>query len=131
MAKASKTDFGPTPSVTPKDVMYQVVAAVEGGCNYWMAGFYLKKARKKPKESPWYADENVYTGNFLIQVKLDEPHEDEKLVYDFTPEAVRRGLQFLADKYPHRLAEITGDNGDAETADVFIQACLFGEIVYG
>ncbi|MCW2077908.1 UNVERIFIED_ORG: hypothetical protein M2193_000083 [Bradyrhizobium japonicum] len=33
--------------------------------------------------------------------------------------------------HPHRVAEIIEETGDAETADVFLQACVLGDIVYG
>ncbi len=47
-------------------------------------------------------------------------------------EAIQRGVQLLARKYPARLAEILeAVPDDAVTADVFIQLCVFGEIVYG
>lgn len=42
------------------------------------------------------------------------------------------GLVIMAKKYPEHFANvILDDHQDAETADFFIQCCLFGEIVYG
>ena len=58
-----------------------------------------------------------------------ETHEDgDKFL---TPDKILSGLQHLADNYLWRIEEIIKETGDAETGDVFIQACLFGDIVYG
>jgi len=37
----------------------------------------------------------------------------------------------MAEKYPRHFHNFLEENDDAETGDVFIQCCLFGEIVYG
>ena len=41
------------------------------------------------------------------------------------------GLQIMADKYPKHFSDLVQENDDATTADVYLQCCLFGEIVYG
>jgi len=45
--------------------------------------------------------------------------------------AIRKGLQIMADKYPHHFRDAMAENDDAITGDVFLQCCLFDEIVYG
>jgi hypothetical protein len=62
-------------------------------------------------------------------VRLRDALEDR--VHILNHAAVIRGLEVLAQKYPERMAEIINDEDDAETADVFLQVCLFGEILYG
>ena len=52
-------------------------------------------------------------------------------VWTLDMEAIERGLKLVAEKEPRRLAEIMSEDYDAETADVFIQYCVLGEIVYG
>jgi hypothetical protein len=37
----------------------------------------------------------------------------------------------MADKYPRHIADILSENDDATTGDVFLQLCLFGDVVYG
>lgn len=46
-------------------------------------------------------------------------------------EAIERGLQLMADKYPRHFSDFLAENDDATTGDVFIQLCVFGEIIYG
>lgn len=45
--------------------------------------------------------------------------------------AIDRGLSVMADKYPKHMKDLIEDNMDADTGDVFLQCCLFGEVVYG
>ena len=112
--------------LTNEQVANQMIGALEGGSNYWISGFFLESSTHTPVEKPWYADPLVYTGEFKIRV---EPHEDEETM--FTHETLKKGLDWLAQKHPRRLVEILTENDDAETSDVFLQACVFGEIVYG
>lgn len=46
-------------------------------------------------------------------------------------ESLERGLQVMADKYPHHYANFVQENEDAETGDVYLQCCVLGEIVFG
>jgi len=60
------------------------------------------------------------------------PHDGKRDGHhERTGEKVRAGLQVLASKYPHHLADIVGDNSDCVTSDVLVQCALFGEIIYG
>jgi hypothetical protein len=105
----------------------QVITFVEGGGTYWCRDFILESSDHTPVEKPWYSDPKLYDQTFLIRVR---PHDDKK-VYQLTPNEIRKGLKVLGEKYPSRVAEILEENGDAETADLFIQCCVFGEVVYG
>jgi len=37
----------------------------------------------------------------------------------------------MASEAPRHFADFIAENDDAETADVFLQCCLFGRIVFG
>ncbi len=46
--------------------------------------------------------------------------------------AIQKGVQVMADEYPRHFANALSDGDmDADTGDVFLQCCLFEEIVYG
>ena len=47
------------------------------------------------------------------------------------PISVDDWAQIMADKFPRHFANILNENDDAETGDVFLQCCLWGDIVYG
>ena len=38
---------------------------------------------------------------------------------------------FLHDQYPHHYANAITEDHDAETGDVYLQLCLFGELIFG
>jgi hypothetical protein len=44
---------------------------------------------------------------------------------------IRNGLQVMADKYPNHWHDFINDNEDATTGDVFLQCCLYGEVIFG
>lgn len=45
--------------------------------------------------------------------------------------AILRGLATMAVKYGKHFGDMMSRNGDATTSDVFVQCCLFDEIVFG
>lgn len=114
-------------TLTPQQIADQIVTALEGGSNYWLERFDAKKGKERATEGPWYSDPKVWDGDYEIEVLADE---DSK-TYSFTPDKLKSGLEWLAKNHPWRITEIVEETGDAETADVFLQACVLGEIVYG
>lgn len=114
--------------ITPRMIADQIVTAIEGGSNYWMERFYPVQGKELATKEPWYDDEKVWAGDFLIRVEVSD---DEK-TYDLTPASVQKGLDWLSShKLSSRMREIVEETGDADTADCFLQACLFEDIVYG
>ena len=41
------------------------------------------------------------------------------------------GLQVMAEKYPRHFSDMLEENDDADTGDVYLQCCLFGEVIFG
>jgi len=126
--------------ITSQMIADQIITAIEGGSNYWCDGFFLQNCTldgqtvewrmnksRPPLENPWYSDKRVYEGPFEIHVT--EIGENAHKVLN--PERINRGLEWLSKNQPGRITEIVSEEGDAETADVFLQACVLGEIVYG
>jgi hypothetical protein len=111
--------------ITYRKITDQIVAAIEGGSAYWMSKFWPKDPIQT-SVVPWYDDEKIWAGNFNIEVT-----DDEGTKHAFTPEKLKAGLQWLANNHLWRIEQIVKENGDAETGDVFIQACVVGDIVYG
>jgi hypothetical protein len=121
--------------VTGDQIADQIVTAVEGGCNYWLASFKLVTPRLSltaGREGLWYAKSAIWEdGPFLIRaVGLENDDGDEEWL--LTPENLKRGLKVMATSHPKHFDDAFVSEGcDAETADVFLQCCLFEEIVYG
>ncbi|SDK45024.1 hypothetical protein [Bradyrhizobium ottawaense] len=113
--------------LTWRKITDQIVAGVEGGISYWASSF-KPEGEISTDVSPWYDDEKFWAaGGWKILIKV----HDERKPKEMTPESMRNGLQYLADNHLWRIEQMIKENGDAETGDVFIQSCLFGDIVYG
>ncbi len=114
------------PGITWRKITDQIVAGIEGGISYWAKSF-KPDGEIDTEISPWYDDEKIWSGDFRIKVDIDDEDDPAFL----TPESIRKGLEYLAANHLWRIDQIVKESGDAETGDVFIQACLFGDIVYG
>ena len=107
-----------------------MVSAVESGyLNYWL--YDVQHDSGENWESPWYSDPGYYTDKNLrftiAYLGLDDKRHDEVV----TLESILKGLEVLAEKCPRQFSELVGENGDAVTADCFLQCIIFGDIVYG
>jgi len=113
-----------------------LVSAIEGGSNYW----YMIEDYKQPEvpAMPWGEDE--YTPKYISYpfskdgaVIISDIEEDDGETFTLDKKAIIKGKKLLAENpnYSHHYADVLRDNADAETGDVFLQLCLFGEVIYG
>lgn len=125
-----ETGFSATTLISSSKIADQFVTAIEGGSAYWCDRLQLISsgdvAPDNTHKGPWYDNEQLYNDPALL---LRATVEDTD--HDITRADIQKGLAILAEKYAWRLAEIVDEDGDAETADVFLQCVVFGEIVYG
>ncbi len=119
-------------------------SAFEGGSNYWLVhkGTSLtpaadalrddiKRARREAGEDDrYYRWEIPMLPGATLELEKNSDEEPEG-PWTLTREKLIAGLKVMAEKYPRHFANILSENDDAETADVYLQCCLFGEIVYG
>lgn len=101
------------------DIESLLVSAIEGGSNYWyrieseMGEDYLK---------------TVFTTGLEIS---NHEIEDVPRKAMLNAETIETGLKVMAEKYTRHYADALDENADATTGDVFLQCCLFGEVIYG
>ena len=50
--------------------------------------------------------------------------------FELRLDVIARGLDVLATRYPRHFADLVNENGDSITADVLLQCCFFGELLY-
>jgi hypothetical protein len=121
-----------TANVSRKSVAYLLCSALEGGSNYW----YQIHRFIKPRAFDFRFDEGeickaydypLNDGGALLIGDSEEPDDEPKRL-DLA--AIERGLQVMAEVYPRHWQDFANENDDAITGDVFLQCCLFGEIVY-
>ncbi len=65
---------------------------------------------------------------YTVQEDIGSAFEGKTLTLDQA--AVQRGLQVMRDKYEWHFHDILKGNDDAETGDVFVQCCIFGDIIF-
>lgn len=108
-------------------------SAFEGGSNYW----YNIEKFVKPSAFTFKTDEDqifrhldypLNDGGAVIIKDMEDEDADSKTL-DF--KAIKKGLQIMAEKYPRHMQDFLNDNDDAETGDVFLQCCIFGDAIYG
>jgi len=132
------------PKISDDRLRCLLCSALEGGSNYW----YMHVRNEFPP-GVTYAD--FREGGRLTLAEYWHPLElipfVEGCAIFITTEAagdegdtterrldraaLLRGIEIMAAKYPRHFANVVSENDDAETGDVFLQCCLFGEIVYG
>lgn len=52
-------------------------------------------------------------------------------LYNLNLKKIKRGLTVMAKKEPSHFADFIKGDGDDNTGDIFLQCCLFGEVIYG
>ena len=64
----------------------------------------------------------------MSRTSIIEIHAEDD-VYQLTPEPLKLGLKHMAQNLPSDFRDIVDFQGDASTADVFLQCCLFKDVV--
>lgn len=124
-------------------------SALEGGSNYW----YMIQDKVEPKiwsidERPVYKDKETARKNINVHYlhyyplneggalmiddeRADDPELKKPVRLDL--ERVKKGVELFASskEYAHHYRDFIQENEDAITADVFLQFCIFGEVIYG
>jgi hypothetical protein len=120
-----------TVRISNQKIQDLIVAAVEGGSNYWAKFVFPQNYKQKCQnyyEIPFNND----------NIEVYDSETDELLGY-LNRMSIKVGLQLMADRKDMKgrvvpsmhFKNIATDNEDAVTADVFLQFCVMGEIVYG
>ena len=78
----------------------------------------------------WYSEPGFWPGDFAVEVSELDEDTGETTKHTLDARAMRRGLMCMAMRFPKAFAQILGDDIDAPCADLFLQACVFGEEKY-
>lgn len=109
--------------VTDEQIDDLLAGAFEGGSNYW----YLIDNETTPYAG--YAAEAWRQDDTGILI-LDNENPDEPGRW-LNRDSVKKGLVLMQTKYPSHWADFMTENYDAITSDIFLQLCLFDEVIYG
>src|SRR5947208_2364463 len=125
-----------TKEISLHDISSLLVSAFEGGSNNW---YMIEKEiepqtweygyKMKPDQAAyWYHDYPLNPGGALIISDM-ENKKHGKMRLDKA--AIQKGLEIMAAKYPYHFGNFIAEEYDAITGDVFLQCCLFGDVIYG
>lgn len=133
-----------TRTITREQVSNLLCSAFEGGSNYWYRIEFFHAPDKyefnagadlnKPAGYFKQLDYPLNPGGFLV---VSDYHaitgRDVPTKRRLSLHSIQRGLELMAasKEYAHHWRDFIAENDDAITADVFLQLCLFGEVVYG
>ena len=127
-------------NVTEDRVRDLIVSAFEGGSNYWIESITTKigdgLVYEDFKEGGRFAvDGEYFPGHILVpfhpKCSLEIKNQDEEKSFTLNVDSMKRGLDLMAKNHANHWSNFVTEDDDADTADVFLQLCLFGEIVYG
>lgn len=104
----------------PEDsIVSAFICACEGGSNYW-----CKELTPKGKGDAYKA---MLKGFTLVEIA--EKGETKKHVVG--PTKIQRAVKLMAEKHFKHLSDLISGHDDADTGDIFLQLCVFGEVKYG
>ena len=120
-----------TVRIPNQKIMDLITTAIEGGCHYWAK--FVFPAHYKDNYGSY---EQIPFKDGTIEVYDMETNE---LLGYLNRASIKVGLQLMADRkdmkgkaVPARhFKALATDNEDQETADVFMQLSVMGEIVFG
>ena len=122
--------------VTNETIRDLMSCAFEGGSNYW----YTAMERGNPSTEPVSKElQKEWSWPYLLpttggSVTFSDAYEleDGKVVtYTLDGESIKRGLNVMSEKFPNRFSDIINEDMDANTGDVFLQCCVFSDVIYG
>lgn len=97
--------------------LLNLLDSVSRGSFYWLESelFLESIARKALTE----------TGIKVVNIETER-----RYTYTLNRSKVERGISLMAIKDPESFSDILSGNHDNDTADMFVQYCLFGKVVY-
>lgn len=129
-----------------EDIVNLFVTALEGGSNYWY------KIKHLPKEIVYKINElgiptaevigqHILNGGYIQFYDVEEEdnedddyqqqYSDKDLLGTVDMDAILEGITLVKKDYPEVWENILDEQYDANDADVFLQLCVMGEVVFG
>jgi hypothetical protein len=117
--------------VTIDQVKDLFILACEGGSNYWAKSV-------SPLLDDWRKSRNVLEDNYDYMLRgfiveeipvYWEKYKEKK--HKVTKTKIKNALRLMAKNYTNHFNDMLNENTDAETGDIFMQLCVFGDVIYG
>ncbi len=129
--------------ITREQVANLLCSAFEGGNNYWYRielfhapstyQFNFGADLGKPAGHFKQIDYPLNPDGYLVVSDYHGADPGEMVKRRLNYRSIKRGLQLMAEskEYAHHWRDFIAENDDCITADVFLQFCLFGEVIHG
>lgn len=110
-----------------------LITALEGGSNYWYWLDGIPKVRKNHKSKESLSDSEkvwraIQQGQTIAVFDCDN---QEEILGTISKERIKIGEELMKKNSPEHWMNANEDNWDAETADVWFQYVVLGEITFG
>lgn len=109
-----------------------LITALEGGSNYW---YYIDlvenpSVAKVKKGLP--LSEHIFN---LVQkgesITINDAENEDEVLGTLNLDSIQKGTELMQSNEPEHFTNILEESWDAETADVWFQYCILGEITFG
>jgi len=108
---------------------------------YWVAAMLCNKLELEPNwvwtenECPYREDRSEGFKSLRLNLpcvlKYSNPDKGPDVLERVVTElCVQTALELMAEQYPHHFRDLISENDDIETADVFLQLLVLGDVVY-
>ena len=128
-----------------EDIINLFVDALEGGSNYWYEIRHLpKEVRYKAKEMGESVSEAIgeyiLNGGYVQFYDAEEEYDDDDYQEKYSDKgllgtvdmnSILEAITIIKKDYPHVWENILDEQYDANDADVFLQLCVMGEVMFG
>jgi hypothetical protein len=129
-----------------EDIIDLFVTALEGGSNYWYhikhlpkEVLYNIKERRIPTSEA--IGEHILNGGYVQFYDAEgdeyddddyqEKHSDKDLLGTVDMDSILEAITIVKKDYPDVWENILDEQYDANDADIFLQLCVMGDVVYG
>ncbi len=130
--------------ITEERVKNLLCSALEGGSNFWYSNLRIGKLAEGLEEKDFQEGGKIDPEGFWhlsvpltpgceLELDASENDDDKFKTYVLNREKILEGLVLFAESntYRHHWRDFIAENDDAITADVFLQFCIFGEVIFG
>ena len=122
-----------THQISDRRIADLLCGAFEGGSNYWIQS--VKAVEPVQDGKPW---DDEYTPSYIrapfstgghLEVYVNE--DDFSVpIRSLNRAALAKGLTLMAEHSARHFNDFLNDADDADAADVFLQYCLFGDVIF-
>ena len=122
-------------TITPKMIADLMVGAFESssGSLYWVESIEYKKIPPEvvPNGVVTYSHPEFWGGDFELVIESNQGRKKDRKI-TLTPASIKKAIDLMVQPaYRSHLTAWMTESDDAETSDVFLQLCCFGEVIYG